>query len=159
MDTITGRTIMSRRIIVGSAAALVILGGAGAFALAHAEEQPPVLEKNTARYSAPAGDREGSFTFTTDVKAASGVRSLKVLAWPAAGPFTKNPLTKKDLAGVDSATCKPAGEDTVHCTYKVTVSAAEAADSGTGRWYVATLATAGNGDTTFNDKTATFTVG
>ncbi|MYU48372.1 hypothetical protein GTV15_20275 [Streptomyces sp. SID7803] len=151
---------MSRRIIVGSAAALVILGGAGAFALAHAEEQPPVLENSTARYSAPpAGDREGSFTFTTDVKAASGVKSLNVLAWPAAGPFTKNPLTKKELAGVDSATCKPAGEDTVHCTYKVTVSAAEAADSGTGRWYVATLATAGNGDTTFNDKTATFTVG
>ncbi|WP_191134045.1 DUF5707 domain-containing protein [Streptomyces sp. col6] len=150
---------MSRRIILGSAAALVILGGAGAFAMAHAEGQPPALKNSTARYSAPAAEGEGSFTFTTDVRAVSGVRSLQVLAWPAAGPFTKNPLTEKDLVGADPATCKPAGEDTVRCTYKVTVSASEAAESGTGRWHVATLATADNGDTSFNDKTATFTVG
>lgn len=39
------------------------------------------------------------------------------------------------------------------------MSASEAAGSGTGRWHVATLATADNGDAVFNDKTATFTVG
>ncbi|WP_199844650.1 DUF5707 domain-containing protein [Streptomyces sp. DSM 15324] len=150
---------MSRRIILGSAAALVIVGGAGAFAVSYAGDQPPTLNHSTARYTAPAGDRKGSFTFTTDVKAASGVKSLKVLAWPADGPFAKTPLTEKELAAAESATCKPAGEDTAHCTYRVTVTAAEAAESGTGLWHVATLATAKNGDTAFADKTATFTVG
>ncbi|WP_211278921.1 DUF5707 domain-containing protein [Streptomyces longwoodensis] len=150
---------MSRRIILGSAAALVVLGGAGAFALAYAGDQPPALNNSTARYTAPAGDGEGSFTFTTDVKAASGVKSLKVLAWPAEGPFAKKPLTEKELAAAESATCKPAGGDTARCTYKVTVTAAEAAESGTGRWYVATLATAKNGDTAFADKTTAFNVG
>ncbi|MEU8534967.1 DUF5707 domain-containing protein [Streptomyces parvulus] len=147
---------MSRRIIMGSAAALVVLGGGGAFALAHAGEQPPALNNSTARYTAPAGDREGSFTFTTDVTAGSGVKSLKVLAWPADSPvLVKNPLSQKELAAVESATCKPTGDDTAHCTYRVTVTAAESAK---GRWHVATLATADNGDISFNDKTATFTV-
>jgi hypothetical protein len=150
---------MSRRIILGSAAALVVLGGAGAFALAHAGEQPPALENGTARYTAPAGDREGSFTFTADVTAASGVKSLKVLAWPADGPFAKKGLTEKELSTAESATCKPAGEDTARCTYQVTVTADEAAESEDGRWHVATLATAENGDSAFDDKTATFTVG
>ncbi|MEV5807620.1 DUF5707 domain-containing protein [Streptomyces parvulus] len=150
---------MSRRIILGSAAALVVLGGGGAFALAHAGEQPPALNNSTARYTAPAVDHEGSFTFTTDVTAASGVKSLKVLAWPADSPaLAKNPLTQKELAAVESATCKPTGDDTAHCTYKVTVTTAESAESAKGRWHVATLATADNGDTSFNDKTATFTV-
>ncbi|MFE5394507.1 DUF5707 domain-containing protein [Streptomyces sp. NPDC056568] len=150
---------MSRRIILGSAAALVALGGAGAFALAHAGEQPPALENSTARYTAPAADREGSFTFTTDVTAASGVKSLRVLAWPADSPFVaKNALTEEELAAVESATCEPAGDDTARCTYKVTVTAAEAAESAKGRWHVATLATANNGDTAFNDTTTTFTV-
>ncbi|MFG3164990.1 DUF5707 domain-containing protein [Streptomyces sp. NPDC048232] len=150
---------MSRRIILGSAAALVVLGGAGAFALAHAGEQPPALNNSSARYMAPAADREGSFTFTTDVTAASGVKSLKVLAWPADSPsVAKDPLTEKELAAAESATCKPAGDDTARCTYKVTVTAAEATESAKGSWHVATLATADNGDTAFNDKTATFTV-
>ncbi|MFD8152660.1 DUF5707 domain-containing protein [Streptomyces sp. NPDC059720] len=150
---------MSRRIILGSTAALVVLGGAGAFALAHAGEQRPVLDNSTARYQAPATDREGSFTFETDVTADSGVKGLKVLAWPANSPTVgKNPLTGKDLAAVESATCKPTGDDTARCTYKVTVTAAEAAESAKGRWHVATLATADDGDTAFDDKTATFTV-
>ncbi|MFJ8630839.1 DUF5707 domain-containing protein [Streptomyces sp. NPDC093568] len=150
---------MSRRIILGSAAALVVLGGAGAFVLAYAGEQPPALENSTARYTAPAGDREGSLTFTTEVTAASGVKSLKVLAWPADGPFAKNGLTEKELAAAESATCNPAGEDTARCTYKVTVNAADASESEHGRWHVATLATAESGNTAFDDKTATFTIG
>ncbi|MDN3029407.1 DUF5707 domain-containing protein [Streptomyces sp. S.PB5] len=150
---------MSGRIIVGSAAALVVVGGVGAFALAHAGQQPPVVEHSTARYTAPADDRAGSFTFTADVTADSGVKSLKVLAWPADGPFAKTGLSEKELAAVEPATCTPAGGDTARCTYQVTVSAAEAAEAATGRWYVATLATADNGDTAFADQSATFTVG
>ncbi|NKQ29142.1 DUF5707 domain-containing protein [Streptomyces galbus] len=149
---------MSRRIVLGSVAALAVVGGAGAFVLAYAGEQPPALTHSTARYTAPAGDRAGSLTFTTDVTAASGVRSLKVLAWPAAGPFAKKGLTEKELAAAETARCEPAGGDTARCTYKVTVSAADASESH-GLWHVATLATAKSGDTAFDDRATTFTVG
>ncbi|WP_371580483.1 DUF5707 domain-containing protein [Streptomyces sp. NBC_01314] len=149
---------MSRRIVFSVAAGVIALGGAGAFALAYAGEQPPVLSHSTARYTAPDGDRGGSFTFTTDVTASSGVKSVKVLAWPASSPFAQKGLTAKDMAAVESAVCKPSGEDTVRCTYKVTVTRAEADGSPRGLWHVAVLATAKDGDTTLDPKATDFTV-
>ncbi|MBG0857681.1 hypothetical protein I2W78_39005 [Streptomyces spinoverrucosus] len=150
---------MSRRIALSAAAAIVVLGGAGAFAFAYAEDQQPALDNSDARYAAPDGDRDGSFTFTTEVTASSGVKSLKVLAWPADDTFAKDELTEKDMAEADSATCKPAGDDTARCTYKIPVTAAEAAESPRGPWHVATLTTAKDGTTTFDKKAASFTIG
>ncbi|MFB6501580.1 MULTISPECIES: DUF5707 domain-containing protein [unclassified Streptomyces] len=151
---------MSRRIVLSSAAAVIALGGVGAFALAHAEERPPAVENGAAHYTAPEGNRDGSFTFTADVTAPSGLKDLKVLAWPAADPaFTKNGLTVKDMAEVESATCRTADDGIARCTYRVTVTAADAAASGKGTWYVATLATADDGGTVFDEKTSTFTTG
>lgn len=77
---------MSRRIALAVAAGVVVLGGAGAFALAYAGEQPPAVSNSAARYTAPDGDRNGSLSFVTDVTAPSGVKSVKVLAWPANSP-------------------------------------------------------------------------
>ncbi|MFE7621676.1 DUF5707 domain-containing protein [Streptomyces sp. NPDC057496] len=151
---------MSRRIVLSSAVAVIALGGAGAFALAHAGDRSPTLENGAARYTAPEGNRDGSFTFTADVSAPSGLKSLKVLAWPAADPaFAKKGPTAKDMAEVESATCRPAADDIVRCTYGVTVTAADAAASGKGTWHVATLATADDGETVFGEKTSTFTTG
>jgi hypothetical protein len=149
---------MSRRIVVSVAASVVVLGGAGAFAVAHAGDQPPALAHSTARYTAPEGDRGGSLTFTTDVTASSGVKNVKVLAWPANSSFAKKHLTAKDMAAVDSAVCKPSGEDTVRCTYKVPVTLADADSSPHGLWHVAVLVTAKDGDTTLDTKAADFTV-
>ena len=115
---------MSRRIVVSVAAGVVVLGGAGAFALAYAGNQSPALAHSTARYTAPAADRDGSLTFTTDVTASSGVKNVKVLAWPANSSFAKQGLTAKDMATVESAVCKPSGGDTVHCTYTAPVTGA-----------------------------------
>ena len=147
---------MSRRVVVSVAAGVVVLGGAGAFALAYAGDQAPALAHSTARYTAPAADRAGSLTFTTDVTASSEVKSVKVLAWPAHSSFAKKGLTAKDMAAVESAVCKPSGGDTEQCTYKVAVTGAD--DSPRGRWHVAVLVTAKNGDTTLNTKAADFTV-
>lgn len=72
--------------------------------------------------------------------------------------FAKQQLTAKDMAAVESAVCKPYGEDTVHCTYTVTVTRAEADASPRGLWHVAVLATAKDGDTTLDTKAADFTV-
>ncbi|HSX95974.1 MAG TPA: DUF5707 domain-containing protein [Streptomyces sp.] len=149
---------MSRRTALSVAAGVVVLGGAGALTLAHAGEKPVALANSTARYTAPDGDRDGSFTFDTDVTASSGVKSVKVLAWPQHSSFAKNKLTAKDMADVDSAACKPAGKDTVHCTYSVKVTGSDAKSSPRGTWHVAVLATAKDGTTTLDTEAADFTV-
>ncbi|MEU9453862.1 DUF5707 domain-containing protein [Streptomyces sp. NPDC048277] len=150
---------MSRRIALSVVAGVVVLGGAGAFALAYAGDQPPVLAHSTAHYTAPEKGRSGSFTFTTEVTASSGVKSLKVLGWPEKSEFAKKQLTAKEMAEVESATCKPTGEHTARCVYKVPVTAADATSSQHGTWHVAVLATAVDGSTTFDRKAADFTVG
>ncbi|WP_046508323.1 DUF5707 domain-containing protein [Streptomyces odonnellii] len=149
---------MSRRIALSVAASVVVLGGAGAFVVAYAGERTPVLERSTARYTAPDGDRDGSLVFATDVTASSGVKSVKVLAWPQESPFAEKELTAKDMAAVESAVCKPAGKDTVRCTYTVGVTAADAESSPRGAWHVAVLATAQDGTTTLDAEAADFTV-
>jgi hypothetical protein len=150
---------MSRRITLSLAAGVVVLGGAGAFALAYAGDQPPALAHSTARYTAPDGGRDGSLTFTTEVTASSGVRSVKVLPWPANSSLAKKELTVKDMTQVESATCKPVGEDTVRCTYTTPVTGADVTSSPRGAWQVAVLATAKDGTTTLDKKAAGFTVG
>ncbi|WP_405849060.1 DUF5707 domain-containing protein [Streptomyces sp. NBC_01518] len=150
---------MSRRIVLSVTAGVVVLGGAGAFALAYAgDQQSPVLTHSTARYTAPDGDRDGSLTFTTDVTASSDVKSVKVLAWPAHSSFAKKGLTAKDMAAAESAVCKPSVGDTERCTYKVTITRADTDGSPRGLWHVAVLATAEDGGTTLDTKTADFTV-
>ncbi|MET7452565.1 DUF5707 domain-containing protein [Streptomyces sp. NPDC005574] len=149
---------MSRRIAVSVAAGVVVLGGAGAYALAYAGDQPPALAHSTARYSAPAGDSDGSLTFTTEVSASSGVKSVKVLAWPAHSSLADKKLTAKDMTAAETATCRPSGKDTARCTYTTTVTPTEAAKSPHGAWHVAVLAEAKNGTTTLDDKAADFTV-
>jgi len=152
----SGEPLMSRRVVLSVIAGGLVLGGAGAFTLVHAQNQPPALTHSTAHYIAPEGARSGSLTFTTDVTASSGLKSVKVLAWPANSTFAKKGLTAKDMAAVESAVCKPSGGDTERCTYKVAVTGAD--DSSRGRWHVAVLVTAKNGDTTLNTKAADFTV-
>ncbi|WP_327722038.1 DUF5707 domain-containing protein [Streptomyces sp. NBC_00490] len=149
---------MSRRVALLVSAGVVALGGAGAFAFAYAGEQPPALEKSTARYTAPKGKGDGSLTFSTDVTANSGVKSVKVLAWPQDSSLGKKGLTAKDMADAESATCTPAEDDKVHCTYKVAVTSFEAEASPHGAWHVAVLATAKNGTTTLDTTAADFTL-
>ncbi|MER5786866.1 DUF5707 domain-containing protein [Streptomyces sp. NPDC001980] len=151
---------MSRRIALSVVAGVVVLGGAGAFALAYAGDQDPspALAHSTVRYTAPDGGRDGSLSFTTEVTAPSGVKNLKVLAWPEKSEFATKPLTTKDMASVESATCTPAGGHTVRCVYKTAVSAADAASSAHGAWHIAVLATAEDGHTTLDTKAADFTL-
>ena len=63
-----------------------------------------------------------------------------------------------ETAGAESAVCKPSGADTARCTYKVTVSRADAVGSPRGLWHVAVLATAKDGETTLKTGAADLTV-
>ncbi|MEL5958363.1 DUF5707 domain-containing protein [Streptomyces sp. CLV115] len=149
---------MSRRVALSVVGGVVLLGGAGAFAFAQAAEQAPVLTHSAARYTAPDGDRDGALAFGTEVTASSGVKSVKVLAWPQNSSFAKKGLTAKDMAAVESADCKPSGQDAVRCTYTAKVTSALAASSPRGAWHVAVLATAQDGTTTLDTEAAGFTV-
>ncbi|MET8748008.1 DUF5707 domain-containing protein [Streptomyces sp. NPDC004728] len=149
---------MSRRFALSVVAGVVLLGGAGAFAFAQAAEQAPALTHSTARYTAPEGDRDGSLAFVTDVTASSGVKSVKVLAWPQNSSFAQKGLTAKDMAAVESADCRPSGQDTVRCTYTAEVTGADAESSPRGAWHIAVLATAQDGTTTLDTEAAGFTV-
>ncbi|MGQ4363386.1 DUF5707 domain-containing protein [Streptomyces sp. AK04-3B] len=149
---------MSRRMALSVAAGAVVLVGAGAYALAYAGEEPPALTHSSARYTAPDGNRDGSLTFTTSVTASSGVKNVKVLAWPQSSSFAKDKLTAKDMTAADTAVCKPFKKHTVNCTYTIKATASDAESSPRGVWHIAVLATARNGTTTLNAEAADFIV-
>ncbi|MET7480657.1 DUF5707 domain-containing protein [Streptomyces sp. NPDC005648] len=150
---------MSRRIALSVTAGALVLAGAGAFALAHAGDQAPALADNTARYTAPEAARDGSFSFFTEVTAPSGVKSVKVLAWPEKSGLAAKQPTAAEMTAAEPARCKAAGAGTVRCAYTAAVSVGDAASSPRGTWHVAVLATAEDGTTTLDDKAADFTVG
>ncbi|MGW4108453.1 DUF5707 domain-containing protein [Streptomyces sp. NPDC004976] len=146
---------MSKRILVSSLIAAVVVGGvaAGGLAMASSPDTEPAVKNTAVRYVAPSGPAAGSLTFTADVSDDSGVRDLKVIAWPAS---SKLDPTEAELRHVDSATCRPATEETSRCTYTLKVTREEAADLGKGTWYVSALMTAKDGDTAFAPRAATF---
>ncbi|MDV9177672.1 DUF5707 domain-containing protein [Streptomyces sp. W16] len=149
---------MSKRALVSSLVGVAAVGGvvaAGLAASAASTPTEPTLTNGSAHYTAPTGSAAGSFTYTVDVTDNSGIRGLKVIAWPASSKL--NP-TKADLRYVDSATCKSTSDDTSRCIYTFKVTKKEAAEAAKGTWYVSTLATAKDGDTVFVSKAATFDI-
>ncbi|WP_432123696.1 DUF5707 domain-containing protein [Streptomyces sp. C10-9-1] len=147
---------MSKRILFSSLVGAAALAGvaAGGIALASASTQP-TLENGSARYVAPSDTRAGSLTYTVDVSDDSGVRDLKVLAWPAS---SKLDPTEVELRSAESATCRKTSDETTRCIYTLKVTKREAAALTQGTWYASALATAEDGDTTFVPRAATFDV-
>ena len=149
---------MSKRALLLSLAGVAAVGGVvagGLAASAASAPEKPTFTNGSAHYVAPTASGTGSFTYTVDVSDDSGIRGLKVLAWPASSKL--NP-TATDLRDVESATCKSTSDDTSRCTYKLKITKKEAADAAKGTWYVSALATAKDGDTTFVSKAATFDI-
>ncbi|MEU0190144.1 DUF5707 domain-containing protein [Streptomyces afghaniensis] len=144
---------MSKRTLVASLVGIVAIGSitAGGLAAAAASASTaPSLANTSARYT-----DNSTLTFTTDVSDDSGVRSLKVLAWPAS---SKLDPTEAELRSAERATCRNTGAETSRCTYTVRATEEEASELATGTWYVSALATAEDGDTTFVPQAATFEV-
>ncbi|NED92775.1 hypothetical protein G3I76_73610 [Streptomyces sp. SID11233] len=145
---------MSKRVLFSSLLGTVALGGvaSGSLALASPSTEPS-LEHGSARYAAPSNGSAGSFTYTVDVSDDSGIRDLKVIAWPAS---SKLDPTEAELRSAENAKCRSTSDETAHCTYTLKVTKREAADLAMGTWYVSALATATDGDTTFVPRAATF---
>ncbi|WP_326701405.1 DUF5707 domain-containing protein [Streptomyces sp. NBC_01754] len=147
---------MSRRVLISSLIGATVIGGVAAGGLATASARTePTVKNGSARYTAPSGGTTGSFTFTVDVSDDSGVRGLKVIAWPASSKL--NP-TEEELRHAEDATCRSTTEETSRCTYTLKVTKEEAAGLERGTWYVSALATAKDGGTVFVPRAATFDV-
>jgi uncharacterized protein DUF5707 len=147
---------MSKRIVVPSVIGAVAVGGIAVGGVAAATSDAELtLENSSARYTAPTSDREGSLTFTTEVTDGSGVRSLKVLAWPKSSDLKPK---EKEMAEAENATCKESSAETYRCTYVLKVTPKEAAELAKGTWHVTALAKAKDGDTLFVPKAASFKV-
>ncbi|MFJ5221681.1 DUF5707 domain-containing protein [Streptomyces sp. NPDC088400] len=147
---------MSKRVVVSSLVGAVALGGIAIGGIASASTPAkPTVENSSARYVAPTADAKGSVTFTVKVTDDSGVRSLKVLAWPKGSDLKP---TAEEMAEVESATCEKSSAETSECTYTLAVSGEEAAELPQGVWHISALATAKDGDTTFVPEAADFNV-
>ncbi|MGW0857141.1 DUF5707 domain-containing protein [Streptomyces sp. NPDC002690] len=146
----------SKRVIVSSVIGVVALGAiaAGGYAMASTTTAPTV-ENSSVHYTAPTSHSAGQLSYSADVSDDSGVRSLKVVAWPKS---SKLEPTAAEMRYVDDATCRSTSDETVHCTYAPTVSKKEADESADGTWYVSVLATAKDGDTEFVARAATFEI-
>ncbi|MFC8366895.1 MULTISPECIES: DUF5707 domain-containing protein [unclassified Streptomyces] len=147
---------MSKRVLVPSVIGLVTLGalGAGGYAMASTVTEPTV-ENGSAGYVAPSQKSEGKLSFAADVSDDSGVREVRVVAWPASSELDP---TEAELRYVDKAECRGTSDGTSRCTYTLKVTQRDAADLAEGTWYVSVLATAKDGGTTFVPRAATFDV-
>ncbi|MFF5157759.1 DUF5707 domain-containing protein [Streptomyces sp. NPDC000348] len=147
---------MSKRVLVPSLIGLATLGAvtAGGYAMASTTTAPTV-ENGSARYVAPSQQGGGKLSYTADVSDDSGVREVRVIAWPASSELDP---TEPELRHVDKATCRSVSDRTSRCTYTPEVTPQDAADLAEGTWYVSVLATAKDGGTTFVPRAATFDV-
>ncbi|MFE9835271.1 DUF5707 domain-containing protein [Streptomyces sp. NPDC005551] len=147
---------MPKHALVSSLIGFALVGAVTAGGIAMASDSTELaLTNGSARYIAPSGDSAGSATFTADVRDDSGVRSLKVLAWPGS---SKLDPTAAELRHTNDATCRSASDDTSRCTYTLKVTKKEASRLDRGTWYVSALATAKDGDTVFVPHAATLHV-
>ncbi|NEA40192.1 DUF5707 domain-containing protein [Streptomyces sp. SID11385] len=149
---------MSKRLVVSSlvGAAALVAGTVVAVSSADAAvPAKPEISKATAHYTGSATGGSASLVFTATVADNSGVKSLRVLAWPASSKLAP---TAGEMRTVEEATCKTTSATTSVCTYSVKSSPKEATALPKGTWYVSALATAKDHDTTFAPKAATFTV-
>lgn len=149
---------MSKRIVVISLVSATAVGACAVVLVTSADAAAPAkpaITKAAAHYASSAVGAGASLTFTAAVADGSGVKGLKVLAWPASSGLAP---TASEMKSVESATCRAASSTTSVCTYIVKDSAKNAAALPMGTWYVSVLATAKDGDTVFAPRAAAFTV-
>lgn len=147
---------MSKRVVIPSVIGAAALGSValGGYAMASTDTRPSV-ENGTVVYIAPSGKQAGKFSFTADVSDDSGIRGLRVIAWPASSGLEP---TKDELRHVDRAKCTNISAEKARCTYTLKVTQKDVAEMPTGVWHVSVLAEAKDGGTTFLPDAATFDV-
>ncbi|MFD8424090.1 DUF5707 domain-containing protein [Streptomyces sp. NPDC059466] len=154
---------MSKRLVVSALAGAVVLGG-GAVATvalvgpadAAGPTGEPVIGKSTSDPVVLGDGGTGALTFTTSVSDDSGIKSVKVLAWPRSSHLAPKAA---EMASVESATCRASSATTSVCTYRAPAGGRkDAAAIPTGTWYMAVLVTAKDHGTAFSAKASTFNV-
>lgn len=147
---------ISKRVILSSLVGAVAVGGVAIGGIAWATPPTePTVENTSARFVAPSDGADGRFTFTADVADDSGVKSLKVLAWPN---DTDLKPTAKEMAHAERATCESTDDEKSTCVYTLRVSEREAEEMERGEWTVSALLTTQDGDRKFVPQAASVTL-
>ncbi|MEU9184736.1 DUF5707 domain-containing protein [Streptomyces sp. NPDC048484] len=150
---------MSKRILVSSLIGVGVIGvvAVGGFAMASTSspDSKTTVKDSSTRYVGPTGARAGSLTFTTDVSDDSGIRGLKVLAWPASSKLDPGAA---EMRHVESAKCRSVSDEKSRCTYALKVTQKDADELDKGAWHISALATAKDGDTKFVPRAGAFDV-
>jgi hypothetical protein len=153
---------MSARFTLASAAVMTVLGGAAAVTVAlvgstdaTAASIRPTIHRASASsvVLGAAGTRD--FTFSATVTDNSGIKDVKVLAWPGGGRLVPRAA---DMPYVESAACKAVSKTASACTYTLPVDPQDSTALAPGTWYVAVQATAKDHDAAFFPRAAHFTV-
>ncbi|MFC9604965.1 DUF5707 domain-containing protein [Streptomyces niveus] len=147
---------ISVRAVLVSLGGAAVIGGVAVAGMASATApSQPAVDNASARFVAPTGDTRGAFSFAADVADDSGVKNLKVLAWPKASGLD---VTAKEMEHVEDAVCERVDDDRSTCTYTLRITEREAAELEKGEWTVSALLTARDGGTKFVPEAATVTV-
>ncbi|WP_381794720.1 DUF5707 domain-containing protein [Streptomyces niveus] len=147
---------ISKRVVLTSLVGAAAVGGIAVAGIASATAPSgPTVDNASARFVAPSGGTEGAFTFATDVADDSGIKNLKVLAWP---DDTGLKPKAKEMEHVDDATCKRVDDEKSTCTYTLRVTEQEAAGIERGDWTVSVLLTTRDGEKKFVPEAATVTL-
>lgn len=147
---------VSMRVVLVSLGGTAAIGGVAVAGMAFAgAPSRPVVDNASARFVAPSKDAEGAFTFAADVADDSGVKSLKVLAWPNASGLK---VTAGEMERVESADCRRVDDERSTCTYTLRVTEREMAGLERGEWTTSVLLTARDGEKRFVPGAATVTL-
>ncbi|WP_242572672.1 DUF5707 domain-containing protein [Streptomyces sp. NP-1717] len=150
MSRISKRVALTSLVGAVAAGAVAVAGIASATAPAK-----PVVDNASARFVVAPGGGEGVFTFAADVADDSGVKNLKVLAWPNASGLDP---TAEEMEYAEKADCERVDDEKSTCAYSLRVTERELAETGKGEWTVAALLTGRDGGKKFVPEAATVTL-
>lgn len=147
---------ISKRVALTSLVGAVAVGAVAVAGIASATAPTkPVVDNASARFVVAPGGDEGVFTFAADVADDSGVKNLKVLAWPNASGLDP---TAEEMEYAEKADCRRVDDEKSTCAYTLRVTERELAETGKGEWTVAALLTGRDGGKKFVPEATSVTL-
>ncbi|WP_329147464.1 DUF5707 domain-containing protein [Streptomyces niveus] len=147
---------MSKRVVLTSLVGTAAVAGIAVAGIASATApSAPTVDNASARFLPPSADTGGTFAFAADVADDSGVKSLKVLAWPNSSDLKP---TAEEMEHAENAVCERVDDEKSTCAYTLRISGQEARGMRKGDWTISVLLTARDGEKKFVPEATTINI-
>ncbi|MEV8284490.1 DUF5707 domain-containing protein [Streptomyces niveus] len=147
---------MSKRVVLTSLVGAAAVAGVAVAGIASATApSAPTVDNASARFLPPSADTGGTFAFAADVADDSGVKNLKVLAWPNSSDLKP---TAEEMEHAENAACERVDDEKSTCAYTLPVSGQEAEGMRKGDWTISVLLTARDGEKKFVPEATTINI-